>query len=102
MRRSQLFVQPVQRLPQLGGSPDRTERIVLPDPGNAEHGHDRVSDEFLDRPAVPLDHRAHRLVVASEHGLEPLRVEQLAELGGPDDVGEQDRHAPSVAGTGVG
>ena len=38
--------------PDLGGRADRAQGVVLVDDRDAEHRHDRVADELLDRPAV--------------------------------------------------
>ena len=46
------------RLAQLDRGAGRAQRVVLVQPVLAEHAHDRVAREALDRAAVPLDHRA--------------------------------------------
>ena len=56
-----------QRLAHLERCPHRTERVVLVQHRHAEHGHDRVPDELLDRAAVRLDDPLHPLEVAGEH-----------------------------------
>jgi hypothetical protein len=50
----ELSVDPDEFLLHLGGGPHRAERVVLVEPGEAEHGHDCVADVLLDGPAVPL------------------------------------------------
>jgi hypothetical protein len=48
---------------------------------HAEHGHDRVADELLDRTAVALDDRSHAVEVAGKQRPQRLRVGRLAERG---------------------
>ena len=55
-----------QGLPQLDGSPHRSQRVVLVHERNAEDSHDGVADELLHRAAVMLDDRLHALEVARE------------------------------------
>lgn len=38
---------------------DRSQGVVLVEGGDAEHGHDRVTDEFGHHSTVGLDHRPH-------------------------------------------
>ena len=72
----QLAVQVGERGAQIGsGRADRPERVVVVDRGDAEDRHDRVADELLDRPAVPLEHGARHLEVARHHPLEDFRIE---------------------------
>ena len=54
---TELRVQPLQRGLHVGGGADRAERVVLVPHGQPEHRHDRVADELLDGPAVPLERR---------------------------------------------
>ena len=42
-------------------------RIVFVHRGHAEHSHDRVADELLDRAAVPFERRLHRVEVTPHH-----------------------------------
>ncbi len=51
------------RRAHLRRSADRAQRVVLVRDGDPEDRHDRVADELLDRPAVPLDDRAQVLEV---------------------------------------
>ena len=44
-------------------------RIVFVHCGHAEHGHDRVADELLDRAAVPFERRLHRVEVTPSHAV---------------------------------
>ena len=92
----ELVVQPCERVGDLRGRADGTDRVVLVDPRDAEDRHHGVPDELLDRAAVPLEEAAHRVVVTSEDPPEQLRVEAATELGRPRDVGEQDGHGAPV------
>jgi hypothetical protein len=53
-------------LAHLECGPAGADRIVLVDGRNAEDGHHRVADEFLDAAAVALDDRLHPPEVADE------------------------------------
>ena len=70
-----LEAKPRKRIAHLDSGPQCTERVIFVDGGHAEDSHDRVTDELLDAPAVPLDYAAHPLEVAGEKGRQPLRVE---------------------------
>jgi hypothetical protein len=59
---------------------------------DAEHGHDGVADELLDRATVPLDDLLRNLEVARHHSAQALGVELLTELCRPGHVAEEDRH----------
>jgi len=59
--------------------------------GNAEDGHHGVTDEFLDRAAVALDHVLGDFEVAGHHAPQALGVELLAELRRAGDVAEENR-----------
>ena len=83
-------VQGRQRGLHLGGRPDRPERVVLVHDRDAEDGDDRIADELLDRSAVALEDRAHRVEPAAHDRAQRLRVEVLAEPGRAGDVGEHD------------
>ena len=83
-------VQGRQRDLHVGGGAHGPERVVLVDDRDAEDGHDRVADELLDRSAVALEDRAHRVEPAAHDRAERLRVEVLAEPGRAGDVGEHD------------
>ena len=69
-----------------------SERVVLVQLRNAEHGHDRIADEFLDRPAVPLDRGPRGVEVASHHGTRRFRVETLGAGGRARHIAEQHGH----------
>ena len=68
----------------------RAQGVVLVHLGDAEHGHDRIADELLDRPAVRLDDPLHALEVAGEQGAQRLGVGRLAQGGRAGDVAEED------------
>ena len=65
--------------------------MVLVQGGDAEDGHDRVTDELLDRPSVTLEHALHLLEKARHDAAERLRVETLSESRRSRDVGEEHR-----------
>ena len=71
--------------------PDRPLRVVLVGDGHAEDGEDRVADELLEEPAVPLDLALGALEGPPEEDLDDLRVLPLGEGGGARDVGEERR-----------
>ena len=68
---------------------NRTERVVLVRDRDAEHGHDRVADELLDRAAVPLEDDAKILEVAAHACAQRLGIGRLAECGRADEVAEE-------------
>ena len=68
-----------QAVAQLGSGAHATQRVVLAHVRNAERGHDRVPDEFLDGPAVPLEHLASRVEELRHHPAHGFRVEPFAE-----------------------
>jgi hypothetical protein len=97
----EVVVQPRQRLADLDGGPDRTERVVLVHDGDAERGHDGVADELLDRAAVTLEHVPAGFVVARPHGAQRLGIEALTQRRRVRDVAEDKRdglpdHAASL------
>ena len=51
------------------------------DPREAEDGHDRVTDEFLDRPAVQFEDASHLVEVAAHHLTQGLGIDRLAKTG---------------------
>ena len=82
----------------------RPKGIVFVYRRHAEHRHDRVADELLDRAAVSLDRCLHRIEVTPHHAPERLGIESFTERGRPDDVREDDGdHLPrhSLARLGV-
>ena len=56
-----------QRGLHVRGGADRPQRVVLVADRQPEDGHDRIADELLDRPAVPLEGVPHRFEVAGHH-----------------------------------
>ena len=86
----ELLVQLGERLAELGRGAHRPQRVVLVQLRDAEDGHDRVADELLHRPAVPLEHDRHLLEEAGHHPPQRLRVEPLAQRRRIRDVCEQD------------
>ena len=63
-----------QRLPHLDRCPQRPQRVVFVQHRHPEHRHDRVADELLHRPSMPLDDRAHSLEIARHHAPHRLRI----------------------------
>ena len=86
------------RVDQLEPGPDGPLRVVLLRGRGAPDGHHRVADELLDRPAVAPDDVAGELEVAGQRVADVLGVALLGERREPDQVGEQDRHEPSLGG----
>ena len=86
----ELVVEVLERREHVDGGADRSERVVLVQPRDAERGHHRVPDELLDRAPVAFDRGAHRLEVAGHDLAHRLGVELLAELGRARHVAEQD------------
>jgi hypothetical protein len=69
---AKLLAQLGQRLAHLRRHPHRSQRVVLAQQRDAEHGHDRVAHELLDGPAVALDRLLHQLEVAEQHPAQAL------------------------------
>jgi hypothetical protein len=63
--------------------------VVLQRLGHAEHSHDRVARELLDRPTGTSDLVGHGVVEALEQDTRPLRILGFAERRRADEVGEQ-------------
>ena len=57
----------------------RTQRVVLVQHRNAEHGHHRVADEFLHRSAVAFDNCLHPFEVACEDAAQRFGVDRFTE-----------------------
>ncbi len=55
-----------QRVAHLRRRPHGAQRLVLMEHRYAEHGHHRISDELLHRPAVALDDSPHTLEVTRQ------------------------------------
>ena len=73
------------------GSAHGPQRIVLVGRRHAEHGHDRVADELLDRAALRRDLLGHRREVVGHHRPHVLGVHLLRARGRADDVREEHR-----------
>ena len=76
-----LSVQTGQCIAHAGGSPYRAYRVVFMDNGNAEDGHDRVTEIDLGSPAVTLQHGAHLIEAARHQPLQGLRIELPRQAG---------------------
>src|SRR5439155_3576665 len=72
--------------------PYRPLSVVLVRHRSAAHGHDRVSDELLDRAAVALDLLPHTRVVRTDSGAYVLRVLLLRGGGKANQVAEENAH----------
>jgi len=79
-----------EALPHLQRGPAGTQCIVLVRNRDAEHGHDGIADELLNRASVSLDSLLHALEVAGEQRAQGLRVSRLPQRRGADDVAEED------------
>ena len=84
-------VQAGERLAKLDRRPDGAQRVVLVHDGDPEGGHDRVTDELLDRAAVPLQHLAGGLVVARPDTAKRLGIEAFPQRRRICDVTEDKR-----------
>jgi hypothetical protein len=62
----------------------RTLGVILVGPWDAECGHDRVTGELLDRPAVFLDAARDAFEVAGHAAANDLRIDRCHELSGID------------------
>jgi hypothetical protein len=82
----------------LHGGPDRTLGIVLVGHRIAEVGKDAVTDEARDVAAITSNRLAAELPVIADEIDQVLAVQRLGELGGPHEVGEQNRHDAVLAG----
>jgi len=76
---------------------ERPLGVVLADGRHAEDRHNGVSDELLYGSAPCLDNPGHRSEIVVEDRTQPLRIQALAEGGGPDDVREKDSHQLPLA-----
>ena len=77
--------------PHLPRSSNGAQRVILVGDRDAEHRHHRVADELLDGAAVPLEDRAHRLVVREHRRAQCLGVGASSERRRPGEVAEHDR-----------
>jgi hypothetical protein len=95
------LLQPLERLQDPKAGAHSALGVVLVRDRGAEHGHDRVADELLNRAAVALDVGAQERVVRA-HGREyVLRIGGLRARREPDEVAEQDRDDLAL-GAGIG
>ena len=94
----EVVVEPLQRRPHAVRRSDGSQRVVLVELWDPEHGHHGVADELLDRALVPFDHLGHLVEVAAHHAAERFRVQPLPEGRGARDVREHDRHDPANVG----
>ena len=83
---------------QVQGRANGAFGIVLVSDRHAPDGHDRVTDELLDRPAVAGDDLVARVEVAGQELARLLRVAVLCEGRGAHQVREQDRYQPPLGG----
>ncbi len=86
----ELGVQPREALLHLPGCPHRPQSVVLVCDGDAEYGHHGVSDELLDRPAMPLDGAPHLVEVAEHEISDGLGIDALPHGGRPRHVAEEE------------
>jgi hypothetical protein len=80
-----------ERVAHLHRRPRGPQSVVLVHDRHAEDGHDRVADELLHRPSVPLQNDLHAPEVAGEQRAQSLGVELLAQRGGAGHVAEEHR-----------
>lgn len=78
--------------------PHRPLRIILMSYRRPEHGHHRIPDELLHRPAVPLQLVADQLVVRLQHLLHVLRVCRLRESRRPHQIDKENRNDLAFGG----
>ena len=69
--------------------PNGPLRIVLMRDRRAEHGHDRIPDELLDRAAEALQLRAHATVIRPQERADVFRIHPLGTRGEADEVAEE-------------
>ena len=94
----ELFVQPGEGKANIGRGADRPQRVVLVQLRDPEDGHHRIADELLERSAVALEDRSHRIEVPRHDLPERLGVESLAERRPVGDVGEEDGNRAAADG----
>ena len=70
--------------------------VVLGRDRRAPHGHHRVADELLDRPAVQLDQATTRVEVARQKLTRLLGVAALRRGREPDEIGEEHGDEPPL------
>ena len=86
-----LEAEPRQRVSHFCRSPNGAQRVVLVEHWYPEHGHHRIADELLHRPAVALDDRLHPLEVTRQQPTKRLGIERLPKRSRAGHVTEQDR-----------
>ena len=94
------WAQRPDRVDQLQGGAHRPFGVVLVGGGCTPHGHDRIADELLDRPAVAADHPSGEVEVPGQELSGVLRVAALRDRREADEVGEEDRDETTL-GDGV-
>ena len=99
-RRAELVIQGRQRRLHREGRPERTQGVVLVADRQAEDGHDRVADEFLDGPTMPVQGDPHGLEIAGHDLLERLRVGRPTRQRHGLRIGEHDRHGLAAVADG--
>ena len=72
-------------------------RVVAVGDGSAEHGHDTVADVLVDGAAVAVDGAIDSLKECAEQAMDLLRIELARQPRVASEVGEQDRHLPTLA-----
>jgi hypothetical protein len=75
---------------ELQAGADGALGIVLAGDRSAPDGHDRVTDELLDGPAVAGHHLGGEIEIARERVAHVLHVAPLGEGGEADQIGEED------------
>ena len=90
------------RLDQLEPGTDRTLGVILVRGRRSPHGHDGVTDEFLDRPAVTPDDVGSDLEVPGQQLADRLRIAILGQRREADQIREEDGHHPPFGGARVG
>ena len=83
-------MQRLDRVDELEPRADRALGIVLVGDRRAPDGHDGVTDELLDGPAVELDDSRRALEVAAQELAHRLGVAVLGDRREADEVGEED------------
>ena len=83
---------------EIEARPDGSFAVVLERRRCAPDGHDRVADELLDDPAIALDDHPGGREVAVLEVADLLGVATFGQCREPDQVGEQDRHDPTLGG----
>ena len=81
---------------ELEAGADGTLRVVLLRDRGSPHGHDRIADELLDRPAVPRHDRPGELEVAGEELAHLLGVAFFGKGRESDQVAKKDRDMPEL------